>query len=101
MHYLFKDFTREIKNSWVGREVAVSKTTPAPTFRIRIEGARIAGWEDMHRQVREKHGRDTRFLVVAGSISAGDREERRGNLEQALVIPVDPDTAYDVRGSGW
>ncbi len=92
-----EDFAREIKNNWVGREVTVSKTTPAPTVRIRIEGARIAGWEDMHRQIRENHHRDTRFLVVAGSTGAGDREGKRGNLEQALVIPVDPDTAYDVR----
>ncbi|MCL6611267.1 MAG: hypothetical protein K6T66_06980 [Peptococcaceae bacterium] len=92
-----EDFAREVRERWAGREVTVSKTTPAPRFRIKIEDARMAGWEDMPGQIRKKHGRDTRFLVVSGAVYQGERGEKRGSLEQSLVIPVDPDTAYDVR----
>ncbi len=92
-----EDFAREVRDRWVGREVTVSKTTPAPSFRIKIEGAHMAGWEDMPGQIKKKHGQDTRFLVVAGSINPGDREEKQGSLEQSLVIPVDPEAAYDIR----
>ncbi|MHB8918001.1 MAG: hypothetical protein ACYC4H_08250 [Desulfocucumaceae bacterium] len=90
-------FTREIADRWVGKEVTVSKTNPAPVFRMTIQSARMAGWEDMPRQIQDKHGRDTGFLVVAGPMGGGDGEEKRESRDQSLVIPVDRETAYDVR----
>lgn len=92
-----ENFTREIKDKWVGREVTVSKTTPTPKIRIKIEDVRMAGWDGMDRRIQEKHGRETRFFVVSGAVQAGEQGEKRGNVDQYLVIPVDVNTAYDVR----
>lgn len=96
--YSGDDFAREVDQHWAGREVTVSKTTPAPGFKIRIEGARMAGWEDMHRRIQAGHDRGTRFLVVAGSAGGGETGEGK-SLRKSVVIPVDQETAYDVRSS--
>lgn len=92
-----ENFAREIKDKWVGREVTVSKTTPAPPIRMRIEDVRISGWGDMDRRIQEKHGRDTKFFVVAGPMQVGGQAEKKPSVDQCLVIPVDGNTAYDVR----
>lgn len=94
-------FAREISERWAGRVVAVSKTTPAPGMKLKIESARVAGWEDMPGQIKHRHGLETRFLVVAGTTTPGEGEgegdQGRRQVDQSLVIPLDEDTAYDLR----
>jgi len=91
-----EDFAREVKERWVGREVTVSKTTPAPLIKIKIEDARLTGWDEMDRRIQHKHGPDTKFFMVSGRFQ--DDQEKK-NLDQYLIIALDGETVYDVRDS--
>ena len=90
-----EDFAGLIRDKWTGLDVSVSKTVPAPVIRIKIEKARILGWKEMNRMIREKHGPDTGFLVITGSgcVSGVNNEPKT----QMLIIALEGDAVYDVR----
>ena len=90
-----EDFAGVIRDKWAGRDVSVSKTVPAPDLRIKIEKARVLGWKEMNRMIREKHSPDTGFLVITGSgCVSGVNDDPKTQL---LIIALDGDTVYDVR----
>lgn len=90
-----EDFAGIIRDKWTGLDVLVSKTVPAPDIRIKVENARVLGWKEMNRTIREKHGPDTGFLVITGSgrVSGVNNESKT----QLLIIALEGDTVYDVR----